>query len=121
MTPTKVEEALASLSALIEKKRRQADMADHPKANEYGRGAASAMRVVADEMDSEMATLTAALAESERDAARYRWLRDSSIGQFRHPIVVSQTKGEMGMLYVGPMIGFALDAAIDAAIIAKEP
>jgi hypothetical protein len=45
-----VEALRDGLQSLIDKKRRQADMADHEKANEYGRGAASAMRVVSDEM-----------------------------------------------------------------------
>lgn len=56
------------------------------------------------------------LAELERDAARYRWLRDSSANQFQHPIVVSQEISEYGMRYVGPLISKNLDAAIDAAM-----
>ena len=55
-------------------------------------------------------------AEVERDAERYRWLRDESIGQWEHPIAVSQTRSEIGMRYVGPLIGKELDAAIDAAM-----
>jgi hypothetical protein len=53
------------------------------------------------------------------DAARYRWLRDGSLGQWEHPIAVSQERTEFGMRYVGPLIGEELDAAIDAA--SKKP
>ena len=52
----------------------------------------------------------------EQDAARYRWLRDQSYGQWEHPIVVSQTKTGDHVTYVGPMMGDGLDKAIDAAM-----
>jgi hypothetical protein len=41
--------------------------------------------------------------EVERDAGRYRWLRDSSVGQYDHPIAVTQERTQTGMLYVGPV------------------
>lgn len=50
------------------------------------------------------------------DAARYRWLREKSLGQFEHPIVVSQKRVEHGMQYVGPLCLEALDKAIDSAM-----
>ena len=50
-----------------------------------------------------------------KDAARYRWLRDKSLGQFNHPICVEQNRVERGMQYIGPLCGKALDKAIDAA------
>lgn len=64
--------------------------------------------------------IVAALRESEewrRDAERFAWLRDRSFGQWDNPIVVSQQRklDGSGMLYVGPLIGKELDAAIDAA------
>lgn len=52
------------------------------------------------------------------DAARYRWLRDHSAGQFSHPIVVSQARVGESMRYVGPLCGEDLDRLIDAA---REP
>ena len=52
----------------------------------------------------------------ERDAARYKWLRDKSLGQFVHPIVVTQKREDRGMQYLGPLCLEALDAAIDAAM-----
>ncbi len=58
----------------------------------------------------------AALAEAQRDAARYRWLRDKSPGQFEQPIVVTQARAADHMKYVGPLAYAALDAAIDAAL-----
>lgn len=51
----------------------------------------------------------------EKDADRYRWLRDSSANQYEHPLVVSQARTEYGMRYVGPLTGKSLDAAVDAA------
>lgn len=51
----------------------------------------------------------------EDDAERYRWLRDRSANQYEHPLVVSQTRMERGMQYVGPLTGRSLDAAIDKA------
>jgi hypothetical protein len=57
--------------------------------------------------------------EDAQDAARYRWLRDNSACQWDHPIVVSQSKGDWGMRYVGPLTSSSLDAAIDAAMQAK--
>lgn len=60
-----------------------------------------------------------ALLERIRDledyADRYRWLRDCSADQYEHPLVVSQTKSEHGMRYVGPLTGKSLDSAIDKA------
>jgi hypothetical protein len=55
--------------------------------------------------------------ELEADARRYRWLRDESLGQWQHPIVVHQHKFEsLGtMRYIGPLIGNDLDTAIDRA------
>ena len=51
-----------------------------------------------------------------KDAARYRWLRDKSPGQFEHPIVVTQARAEYHMKYFGPLAYANLDKAIDAAI-----
>ena len=51
----------------------------------------------------------------QKDAERYRWLRNDSFGQFVHPIVVSQTRTERGINYIGPVFYESLDAAIDAA------
>lgn len=51
----------------------------------------------------------------EDDAERYRWLRDRSANQYEHPLVVSQTRTEHGMRYIGPLTGKSLDAAVDAA------
>lgn len=51
-----------------------------------------------------------------RDALRYQWLRNLSVNQWQHPIVVSQERQDQGMRYVGPLIGESLDAAIDAAM-----
>ena len=59
-------------------------------------------------------------AEDARDAERYRWLRDNSVSQWEHPIVVSQTRTEYGMRYVGPVCGRALDRSIDEAIAGKR-
>jgi len=56
----------------------------------------------------------------ERDAARYRWLRDTSAEQYEHPIAVSQTRTDVGMRYVGPVLGKALDDAIDAERVGAE-
>ena len=58
-----------------------------------------------------------------RAGRRYEWLRNNSVKQFEHPIVVSQEKKPQGgMLYLGPVCGEALDKAIDAALSAtKEP
>lgn len=55
--------------------------------------------------------------EVERDAERYRWLRESSVGQWTHPIVVEQLRDRKfdRINYIGPLSGCALDAAIDAA------
>ena len=58
--------------------------------------------------------------EESQDARRYRWLRNNSAGQMEHPIAVTQEKTERGMVYVGPLTSDLLDAAIDAAIAAKE-
>jgi hypothetical protein len=63
-----------------------------------------------------IAALAAKLAAAEKDAARYRWLRDSSVGQWTHPIVVTQERHAQGMRYLGPVIGKTLDAAIDSAL-----
>jgi hypothetical protein len=63
----------------------------------------------------------ARVAELEADAARYRWLRDNSAEQWEHPIVVSQTRHDRGVRYIGPVIGRALDAAIDAALARAAP
>ena len=56
----------------------------------------------------------------KKDADRYHWLRDNSIKQFDHPIVVTQHKRETGMLYIGPLTGPSLDEQIDAAILAEK-
>ena len=54
-----------------------------------------------------------------QDAARYRWLRDKSLGQFVHPIVVEQRRAPFDtMQYIGPLCGKNLDKAVDAAIAA---
>lgn len=54
-------------------------------------------------------------------AARYDWLRTSSVGQWEHPIVVEQLRDKKfnRINYIGPLSGCALDDAIDAAM-AKE-
>jgi hypothetical protein len=54
-------------------------------------------------------------------AARYDWLRTSSVGQWTHPIVVEQLRDKKfnRINYIGPLSGCALDDAIDAAM-AKE-
>jgi len=60
----------------------------------------------------------AARAEAEalrKDAERYRWLRNDSLGQWEHPIVVSQARTPHKVLYVGPLCRAELDAAVDAA------
>ena len=56
--------------------------------------------------------------QDAKDAARYRWLRDESVDQWEHPIVVSQSKMNDSMRYVGPLSAGVLDAAVDAAIAA---
>ena len=66
-----------------------------------------------------IADMAKRLEAAERDAARYRWLRERSYGQHKHPIVVEQRQrildGDcIGTLYVGPLFGDLLDAAIDA-------
>ena len=66
-----------------------------------------------------LADMAKRLEAAERDAARYRWLRERSYGQHKHPIVVEQRQrildGDcIGTLYVGPLFGDLLDAAIDA-------
>jgi Lar family restriction alleviation protein len=57
----------------------------------------------------------AEIAALKEDAERYRWLRDHSVGQWERPIVVDQRKVLGRMQYIGPMMGHALDAAIDSA------
>ena len=54
-----------------------------------------------------------------KDAERYRWLRDKSPGQYKHPIVVTQAQAGDHMKYIGPLAYRNLDAAIDAAIAGK--
>ena len=66
------------------------------------------------------AELREQLAALRLDAERYRWLRNDSFGQFVHPIVVSQTRTERGINYIGPVFYESLDAAIDAAIDAAK-
>lgn len=70
-------------------------------------------------------SLAAQEAQSKQDAldaARYRWLRDSSANQWEFPIVVSQKREPERMLYLGPVTGAALNKSVDAAIAAeKEP
>lgn len=57
-----------------------------------------------------------------KDAARYRWLRDHSLGQYEHPIAVSQRRAPFDtMQYVGPLVGEPLDKAIDQAISVSLP
>jgi hypothetical protein len=56
-----------------------------------------------------------ALLEALRDAERYRWLRDNSVAQYDHPIVVSQRRRDDHMIYIGPIGGLDLDHAIDQA------
>lgn len=51
-------------------------------------------------------------------AARYAWLRDKALNQYQHPIVVEQRHVELGMRYIGPLFGEALDREIDAAMVA---
>jgi hypothetical protein len=48
--------------------------------------------------------------------ARYHWLRENSIGQWEHPIVVTQRRTGDHMTYTGPLILDALDSMIDAAL-----
>ncbi len=50
------------------------------------------------------------------DAARYRWLRNKSVGQWDYPIVVAQQRHAFGVRYVGPLFAATLDACIDEAI-----
>jgi hypothetical protein len=52
----------------------------------------------------------------EKDAERYRWLREKSVGQWEHPIVVEQMRAMDRMQYIGPLSFDALDKRIDAAI-----
>ena len=54
----------------------------------------------------------------EKDAARYRWLRNKSIDQWEHPLVVSQGYMFGKQTYYGPVIGEILDEQIDVAIAA---
>lgn len=56
-----------------------------------------------------------------RDAARYRWLRDKSLAQFKHPIVVSQERSGDRMDYRGPVCLERLDELIDAALRDSSP
>lgn len=57
-----------------------------------------------------------------KDAARYRWLSMSSVGQWMHPIVVEPLRDRKfnRINYIGPLSGCVLDAAIDAAIATGE-
>ena len=59
------------------------------------------------EMRAEIEKLRQRCGELEANDRRYRWLRDESLGQWQHPIVVQQHKFEsLGtMRYIGPLIG----------------
>lgn len=54
-----------------------------------------------------------------KDAERYRWLRNSSYGQFEDPVVFEQSMSGGHMKYIGPKIGKDLDGLIDSAISKK--
>lgn len=54
--------------------------------------------------------------EDARDAERYQWLRNCSLNQYEHPIVVSQERVDDHMRYIGPVMAKDLDQAIDQAI-----
>lgn len=56
------------------------------------------------------------ISNAVKDANRYRWLRDKSLGQYQHPIAIQQRRVERGMQYIGPLCGEELDKNIDAAI-----
>jgi hypothetical protein len=73
-----------------------------------------------EELEAEITSLKAQLAECKKDQARYRWLRDNSINQYDNPIVVSQSKRPKGVLYIGPLFGKILDGEIDAAMARKD-
>jgi hypothetical protein len=69
--------------------------------------------------EADPAAVLELIAEVERlraDADRYRWLREKSIGQWEHPIVVEQMRAMDRMQYIGPLSFGALDKAIDAAL-----
>lgn len=95
MTPDKVEAALGVLR----------DAADCMRAVAFIRTA------TAPKVEQALSVLTEALAESRRDAARYRWLRDSQ-----------QTATHSSWLGVYPAdsrccyYGLSLDAKVDAAM-----
>jgi len=63
----------------------------------------------------ELAAVTAQRDSLRKDAERYRWLRDSSLGQWQHPIVVGQREMWGKVNYIGPLVDETLDKAIDAA------
>lgn len=69
-----------------------------------------------DFMDSQPPTPERVELPAITDAERYQWLRDKSMCQYEHPIVVSQKKNEYGIRYIGPLTGKALDTEVDAAI-----
>ena len=66
--------------------------------------------------EEQVATLTAKLGEAEKDAGRYRWLRD----KHQYGADPSLTIAEVGSLDLFGWSGDDPDSAIDAAI-AKEP
>jgi len=84
-----------------------------------GAGGAGVMDARPDSVHSDSGASCRVQGPRPTDAERYQWLREKSIDQWEHPIVVTQERLERGMRYVGPVIGKALDAAIDAAILAK--
>jgi hypothetical protein len=67
-----------------------------------------------------IAELMQRVGAAEKDAERYRWLRNNSYGQFEHPIVVTQHRNEESLRYMGPVIAHELDRITDAAIAASK-
>lgn len=70
--------------------------------------------------DAEVEALKAEIEGLWKYAERYLQLRDKSLGQYIHPICVSQEQTEFGMRYIGPLVGSALDQALDCAITNKR-
>jgi hypothetical protein len=82
-----------------------------------GRSADALLRKFQSRAGDFIRTHHAEIAEALKDARRYRWLRDHSVGQWQYPICVSQERTfRDDMRYVGPLIGAGLDQAIDAAM-----
>jgi hypothetical protein len=55
--------------------------------------------------------------QDKLDALRYRWLRNKSASQHKHPVVVAQKLDMItGVHYSEPLSGDSLDIAIAAAM-----